>query len=787
MQINTCLWGGKYNPIIPIFKVTPKEWQSDRLEYLKGYEIAKGYVRFFEPDVYVEAEEGLLEKAGLAALRSETSLNSAVVGLNEFMAKEYQGFNYPYFGQSIYDVLKHTYESERRFTLKNERPAIIASSKNDFFAHACIGVYPEGNGTKYLSDAFRNVFSPEEVDSCPETWLKLHSKSPIFPLGITFNHIERVRYSHHEPIIYLFDPNSSLDLIDLWNIRIEPSPVFPVPIKWFDDLSDFLKNLISQNYRPLKDNPHGIMHSLTVEIARSVTEKRAREVILPAFDELPQGSWRFKPWRNSIWHPPVDVLHKPQYERMKVSVSERQVHLTLKNNGQMHSQFETLSPFFAQRYSGSSFRWANVIVPKSYSDSEIVTVLPYNTFDRSWPSLGLGGENVCITQEGWVFTQDYKDWHQPLYFLKNDQAFTQWFKKLGISATLSEPGRIAKQILHSLDGFWRLHLVNDPQIVKFINKLAMRTRRHGGVDDSLIHEENFTGRTASIQEWQNQIRKHNSNHVSKFNISDYTKCNAIRLGLQTDCSHCGAKNWHDLNEVAYEVRCERCLKYYDFPQADLKKQNGNWMYRVVGPFAVPDYAQGAYCSLLTINALSKLSSPGLISSTNYSTALDLISSDKKCEIDFALWSSEVSSHDYCSNPKLVIGEAKSFGENIIKEKDISQLKIAAEMLPDSVITISVLKENFSSNEKALLRKFIDWARRPVNHEPRHWVILLTGTELFAENGISNTWKNKGGPFSKFSHYNGTRTLRDLSNSTQAIYLKMPNYYTWLRKKRNFRH
>jgi hypothetical protein len=65
MRTCACLWGGTYNPIIPVFERPPKEWKPEISEHVKGPAIAKGYVRFFEPDVYVEAEKGLLEQAGL--------------------------------------------------------------------------------------------------------------------------------------------------------------------------------------------------------------------------------------------------------------------------------------------------------------------------------------------------------------------------------------------------------------------------------------------------------------------------------------------------------------------------------------------------------------------------------------------------------------------------------------------------------------------------------------------------------------------------------------------------
>src|SRR5437588_12878922 len=75
MRACTCIWGGVLNPIIPVFKREPKEWRPDIYQRFKGSEVAKGYARFFEPDVYVEAEKGLLEQAGLGALRETHALH----------------------------------------------------------------------------------------------------------------------------------------------------------------------------------------------------------------------------------------------------------------------------------------------------------------------------------------------------------------------------------------------------------------------------------------------------------------------------------------------------------------------------------------------------------------------------------------------------------------------------------------------------------------------------------------------------------------------------------------
>jgi hypothetical protein len=88
MRYCNCIWGGIYNPIIPVFRNPPKEWKPEPFDRLRGLSIAKGYLKFFEPDVYVEAEKGLLEAAGLAATRQKLAIYSDVITLKDFLKPE---------------------------------------------------------------------------------------------------------------------------------------------------------------------------------------------------------------------------------------------------------------------------------------------------------------------------------------------------------------------------------------------------------------------------------------------------------------------------------------------------------------------------------------------------------------------------------------------------------------------------------------------------------------------------------------------------------------------------
>src|SRR5262245_47962271 len=110
MRASACLWGGVYNPIIPVFRTAPKEWRDEFPSHPRGAAVAKGYVRFFEPDVYVEAEEGLLEEAGLGNFRLKHTIHPLVTTLDDFFeSRREREWGEPAFGLNVNDVLADVY------------------------------------------------------------------------------------------------------------------------------------------------------------------------------------------------------------------------------------------------------------------------------------------------------------------------------------------------------------------------------------------------------------------------------------------------------------------------------------------------------------------------------------------------------------------------------------------------------------------------------------------------------------------------------------------------------
>ena len=780
MRYCAAVWGGIYNPIIPVFRNPPKAWASEPFDRVRGIRVAKGYLRFFEPDVYVEAEKGLLELVGLGAVRDRLTVYPDVLTLDDLLKPEkHKDWCEPAFGLNIQDVHDHLYRTDQQFKKRDRRENILVEAdKSSGVAELIFGIFPTQKSVGYIARGYQNVFKPRTLSANPDSWKKVFMENAVTPLRVTGYRLDTQRYWHHDAVIFVFDPRRPTDLIDAWNLRLEPNPVVPVPVDWFEALGDHIFDLVKSQHRRIQGNPQNLMHNATIEFSRSIPKPRAESLIKTLKPGLPAGALAVKFWRNRIWvdYRDKDFVHRDR--RMIVTAGERGAKLQLDETRGLTSTFQTLSPDFARRYGGGDHRWVNALTLSSHSDP-VAKVLPFNATDPSWPRLGLGGERVLVGSEGWIFAERFRDSSQWVEFLSHEAAVSGALARLGIQARPSEPGRIAKQMLDQLGGLWGVHLLADTETLTVLNKMAGGVRRRS--TDGQIVEETFNLRAAPLKDWTDLLaRRKQTKRLPEATLDDFTSKNMIRLGLETECPNCQAKNWTGLDIVDYEITCERCLKRFPFPQAHLKDHNRNWCYRVVGPFSIPDYGRGSYSALLTLRLIGEFNSSNEMT---FSTAMALEFDNRQIEVDF-LALRRAERHDLADAPAIIIGEAKSFGkEQLIKPQDLAKLKAVAAKLPAAIVVISVLRDHFLQSEKRILEPFVKWGRRlNADGEPTNPVVLLTSNELMFDHLLSATWTDLGGAYAKFGTYDYTRNMQSIADATQQIYLGLPSFGLWQRSQ-----
>ena len=120
--------------------------------------------------------------------------------------------------------------------------------------------------------------------------------------------------------------------------------------------------------------------------------------------------------------------------------------------------------------------------------------------------------------------------------------------------------------------------------------------------------EEFPDRSADVKRWQDLLSRRSSRpkgYRGAAALDQFIEANILRLGLELACTNCTKKNWVGIGDLKEQITCERCLKAFAFPQGSLNFKNTPWRYRVIGPFSVPNYAAGAYSTILALNVFAR--------------------------------------------------------------------------------------------------------------------------------------------------------------------------------------
>ena len=757
-QISTCLWGGLFNPIIPVTDELPEAWRERHFQLAdpSPQRLAQGYVEFFEPDVFVESREGLFEKIGLGKGELEFG-HSRVISLDSFSTYQAQHEGDVPFGLSVYFVYKRLYEREFKFVSRHKQNIALIDSTgvDNAFVAANFGEFPTEGLLQSVERAYRHAFDPVSLPATAETWTRVLKEGFDLPLDFTNEGLRREPDGWSEPTLFVVDPSSTLDLIDLWNLRQFHPQIMGVPLAWLTEGKDFIAEIVRSNHRPL--NANGVMIRTAFQFGRSIAEDRAKAALADA--GLAGGAGLEAPCTlkfryDRIWQcDRSDSLACPP-RRASISAAKADLDLPLSMEAQYSGcQFRTLAPEMAPRFSFSFARWVNVLAFNRYGRfDDLALTLPSSFTDLSQHRLRLAG-TAMISREGWVLPQQHKDHGEYIRIPPGKQAITDWLGSRGVKAEPSDPGRIADQILSSLKGLWGVRTIADRDTLKLLDHMSKSVRKHA---DGKIEE--FPDRAVEVKRWKDLMSRRAQSHFGGVSLEDFVEANILRLGLALQCPHCFKSNWFGIDNLRTTVTCERCLKSFGFPQGSLNFERTPWQYRVVGPYSVPNYAEGAYATVLALNVFAR-GLGGDHANVTYATGLNFrFGEDLPFEVDFRLWYQWRRLLEVPEEPVLVFGESKCFAVDSFKTADLDRMRKLSEMFPGAFLAFVTLKDELSDNERLEIGRLAMWGReRLPDGRPRSPVIVITGTEAFAEWNIEHTWKGLSDRRAQFAIQYGSRS------------------------------
>lgn len=324
------------------------------------------------------------------------------------------------------------------------------------------------------------------------------------------------------------------------------------------------------------------------------------------------------------------------------------------------------------------------------------------------------------------------------------QLLTQIFDLAGIAAKLSPAGKIALRIIQHM---------GDVDSCRVFKIKGVRTLLHEfSVSKSFTHSQ-------ALERIGRGFEPHKKLFIEQRESRDLTPQDVflhlvskkiIRPGLQLECSHCGLKEWHSLNDLAEEVDCPYCGVQID---AGPQLRDGVWHYRISGLFARTRDHEGSIPVILTLlQALRCVEMRGMTWLTGMDLSWTESGKDVTGETDFV-----VLTENYDHLPEMLLGECKTNLE--IDEEQVHRLIAAAARCSERDIKTFVLFAKaggpFSDRELAMID-----AHQTVDLN----FILVTPAELEPYDPYENIKSDK-------IRFGAPHTLEQWAQYSRSLYLK----------------
>ncbi|WP_245447731.1 hypothetical protein [Nitratireductor sp. OM-1] len=729
-------------------------------------QVINGYLDFFEPDFLVEASSGLADGLGFE--------DDRVLQLNDVLTRDGDRDQRGH-GLSVLDLYRELYRKEFQFTRRHEHGIVhVATREKPFQAFsACLaGDFPISDNLSHFEKTFIDVFDPETSVLDGNALAEFFRLGRLSALRMGHTKLTIDYHDHSDPALFVLDATKPQDLIDFWNLRAIRSNVLPIPMQWAGDLSAFAKKFVELNYRPLPGNPHGVMIQPHVMFARSIPTDVLDQIYSDHFRVEIEGANVRQDWYPQLWRPSPNFYMREM--RPTLSADRKTFDLSIDPH-KPDLRFEGLHPEFASEF-GNEHRWANVVNLRDWGlNDQIATVYPTNHRHGLFTRLNFAAEDLLATTEGLVDFPRFRGVSQFWRLSDGAAAIQEWLKTQNVKSSQSDAGRATQQIIQTLGGFWGVRSIAHVEIVQLLDEIS---RKSGSQS---LHCKAF----------QNRIHNATKDDIwRQRNFDTLVQHNAVELGLEIRCEKCSSWSWHPLKELGYRVQCGLCLQSFSFPIIDpTSSQHTRWSYRLVGPFALPDYARGGYAAALTLRFFADVIGQMDHAQITWSAGQELeLGPKQKAEADVILWYQRKQLFGTDHPTEVVFGEVKSFGRDAFTQEDIERMKALAERFPASIIVFATMKEasELTRQEIARLKKFAAWGRKfqTQQRRTRAPVIILTGTELFAAHDLKSEWEAKGGKQAEIASLGRARmeNLRQLADYTQQLYLGMESYSSDLNKK-----
>ena len=755
IQTSTFLWGGAFNPIVPIFHRLPRTWKRERFDGVTPRAVLDGYLDAFDPDFVVLVGEMESQTLNLGH-RKIIKCSEVLEGVEEDWT--------PAYGIGLFELLHHFKENELKFIRHSPLRLCLPEIGHEhrLFLASVFGLLPDQVRAKF-SDNFSALPGLKTKPCSVDNYCEFLEPDNLFVRRLGSWNIKGRRYGFsRSDCIFFLNADNTLDIVDYWNLRALGWYAVPVCVQsaFSAAARTFAQAFIEENSYPYRSNPDLFNHT-TLLRSRSTTiaELKAFGESLELSANKHKNDWKtvYQDWYPRVWD--EWAREKDGAQPSVLEVKEEEFDLL---GDETRFVYRALVPDFASQFGRHREpKCANDLSLRVWGTNTLLAEVMPEGGDRIGQSIdAIGFNDWRCSQTGLVHLPSYKDLRHTLKYPQAEEVFCAWLTERGWQVELSDKGHIAKQMLKQLGGCLGVGVLAKDGIIQLLQKLS---------NGQSLHVAAFKAELARIAN-NDRFKMINGDSLAQRLV----EANMVQLGLELQCAKCRQHSWYSLQEANYELKCPKCLESFSVPTHNSKDLA--WAYRGMGPFSLPQQAYGVYSVLLTLrlfsNPLRGATTP-MLSFVAKKNAIQI-------ESDLALFVR--ASRFMERRTELLFAECKTF--NVFESKDATRMKAIGSEFPGAALIFATLRKSLTDKEKRLLHPVVNQGRKYWKADrPYNPVIILTGNELCGDLDVCDTWRNLGGIHAAHSHRHGEQSeLALLADATQQIYLGMEPWHRWLEKR-----
>ena len=724
-EINTLLWGGIYNPIIPINN-------SERL--------GEKLIKTFEVDTVISLKKDNIKINDFIKNKGYLKVGFELDGV--FLDKSSTIFNYVDIRHLIYhiwDKIKNNNKSNYYIVNWVKADPLNKLFSIDF-GHLNTEIFDDIKGM-YLSD-----LSAKEINiNCGEVLCE-DLEMPFNPIILTCKGLHKTykntyKYAPYNLGFYFGNENSFIDLLNYWNIRACGYNIMFLP----ENHLERYKNIIFKRIKRLNESItelRGIHNRIDIYY-RNEKEDEIKKLFN---DFNSKQELIYIKCNNEIWNglnlKPVEYYFSEEAKLGIIEKAYNNLNIDIHIDEKIFKATHHIG--LNQKYVVSVNTYLNDIDFPDYTLNipNIPQLNKYFTRNISWSTCDIRGKGNSID----IITELNNDFFTLKPIMKFE-LIKEIFKNIGFDAEYSQAGIITKNIIEKFGGIQSCRVFKIRGVRDLLNSLT----KDDFVTSNYINKKIILeGQFKEYEDLYIEPRK-NSKLTKEDVFNLLLKKNVLIPGFELICEKCNQKNWNSVNELKEIWRCNYCNSTNRIILQLKTKAHLQLRYRKSGLFSKDNNQEGAIPVILTLIQLNSVLHS--LQSFIFTTSLNLTNNLFKREIDFCL----LNTNKYDGEIEIGIAESKSEGGNIDIE-DIEFMKLVRDKFQENNIEcyliFSKTSDQFTFDEIKLFEE--ELYKRDVPF------ILFTNKELEPYRPYDKYPKNK--KINKFVF-----SLKDMAQNTSSIF------------------